>query len=281
MAGQKSILVVDDDRVILTLVSGLLTPQGWDVDTAADGSGGLARLEARPYDIVLADILLPDIDGLELARRARQRRPECRVFVMTAASTPERVLDALREQVFGYFSKPFAPGAIIELLEHALHSPGWEDDIELLSAVPHWIAFRVRCKIEAANRVVHMLQELETELPLAEREEIATAFREMLMNAIEHGGRSDPEEKVYVACLRTPLALLYFIRDPGDGFSFEDLSHAAISNPDGGVLGHLEVREQRGIRAGGFGLLLARSMVDELIHNEKGNEVLLVKYRRK
>ena len=71
--------------------------------------------------------------------------------------------------------------------------------------------------------------------------------------------------------------LLYRIADPGRGFAFDGLSHAAIANPEGGMA-HAEIREARGIRPGGFGLVLIRAIADELVYNERQNEVLFVKY---
>jgi len=68
------------------------------------------------------------------------------------------------------------------------------------------------------------------------------------------------------------------VKDPGDGFSLEELQHAAITNPPDDPLRHSLVREAQGLRGGGFGVLMARSLVDDLIYSEKGNEVLLVKY---
>jgi hypothetical protein len=68
------------------------------------------------------------------------------------------------------------------------------------------------------------------------------------------------------------------VRDPGKGFSLQDLPHAAISNPDGSPTEHAEVRDRLGLRPGGFGILLTRQLVDELIYNEAGNEALLIKH---
>jgi anti-sigma regulatory factor (Ser/Thr protein kinase) len=110
------------------------------------------------------------------------------------------------------------------------------------------------------------------------RDEIAMAFHELLVNAIEHGGQCDPEKRLRLTYIRTSRAILYHIADPGAGFSIEELPHAAVSNPPGEPYQHVLEREQRGIRPGGFGILLARNLVDELIYNQKGNEVLLVKY---
>jgi anti-sigma regulatory factor (Ser/Thr protein kinase) len=98
------------------------------------------------------------------------------------------------------------------------------------------------------------------------------------MNAVEWGGKLVPARKVRIACVRTKRMLLYRIADPGKGFDINGLRHAAISNPDDDPIRHLVVREEQGLRPGGFGLAMTRSLVDELIYNEARNEVICVKY---
>ena len=68
------------------------------------------------------------------------------------------------------------------------------------------------------------------------------------------------------------------IQDPGKGFLPGAVAHAAICNPEDAPTRHVEIRHERGHRPGGFGILIARSMVDELVYNERGNEVLMIKY---
>jgi hypothetical protein len=71
---------------------------------------------------------------------------------------------------------------------------------------------------------------------------------------------------------------MYRIADPGQGFKLEDLSHAAIGQPPDNPIAHMQVREEKGLRPGGFGLLSVRASVDELLYNELRNEVVFVKY---
>jgi anti-sigma regulatory factor (Ser/Thr protein kinase) len=110
------------------------------------------------------------------------------------------------------------------------------------------------------------------------RESVGQAFRELLFNAIEWGGKLDPRRTVRIAYLRGRRMVLYRIADPGSGFSLESLKHAAVTNPPEKPYEHVRVRAEKGLRAGGFGLLMVRQMVDELIYNEARNEVLFVKY---
>src|SRR5512146_1725412 len=107
---------------------------------------------------------------------------------------------------------------------------------------------------------------------------MAHAFRELLMNAVEWGGGLDPERRVRVSCLRTRRMLLYRIADPGPGFRFEGLAHAAVGHAPDDRTAHMAVREAMGLRPGGFGLLTVQALADELLFNEKQNEVVLVKY---
>jgi anti-sigma regulatory factor (Ser/Thr protein kinase) len=106
---------------------------------------------------------------------------------------------------------------------------------------------------------------------------VAYAFRELLLNAVEWGGQLDPDRKVRIACLRTNRMLMYRIADPGPGFNFDNLAHSAISHPDQPVE-HMRIREEQGLRPGGFGILMVKAKVDELVYNEKRNEVIFIKY---
>jgi anti-sigma regulatory factor (Ser/Thr protein kinase) len=100
----------------------------------------------------------------------------------------------------------------------------------------------------------------------------------MLTNAIEHGGRLDPNQQVEISYLRARHMVTCRISDPGEGFTLDEIPHAAVANPEDDVLRHVGYREARGMRPGGFGVLLAQKFVDQLVYNEQGNEVLLIKY---
>lgn len=95
---------------------------------------------------------------------------------------------------------------------------------------------------------------------------------------MEHGGGNDPNVHVTVTYTRSDGVLLFRVRDPGEGFSFNRLRHAAVSNPPDAPAAHVFNRLDFGMRPGGFGILLSRSLVDELHYNEKGDEALLIKY---
>ena len=155
--------------------------------------------------------------------------------------------------------------------------PCWDDGIEVVSATPEWIRLAARCDVKTADRLLQFFREM-ADLPDAEKYDVAVALREMLLNAIEHGGRLDPSRYVEVSYLRARYMVLCRVKDPGEGFSLDEIRHAAIANPPDDPIRHQEYRDQLGLRPGGFGVLLTRSFVDEVIYGEKGNEVVLVKY---
>ena len=277
MAVPKRILVADDDPDVHQLLQAALEGAGRQIDSAYDGLEALARVESTPYDLVLTDVHMPGLDGLALLERVRRLRPATKVVVMTVTTTPEDIVRSIRDQAFTYISKPFAPRAVADMVATALSELSPENDIEVLSARPNWLGLRLRCRMETAGRIVQFLHELGADLPPADQENVATAFREILGNAIEHGGGSDPEKWVSITYVRTKRAIIYYVRDPGRGFSFGDLAHAAVSNPASAPFEHTEIRDRMGLRPGGFGILMTRRLVDELIYNEAGNEAMLNK----
>jgi anti-sigma regulatory factor (Ser/Thr protein kinase) len=187
------------------------------------------------------------------------------------------VLKAVREQAFKYVHKPVDSAALLDTIREVLESPA-PPRIEVVSARPEWVELVVPCTREAVEHLQSVMAHLDANLAPDVRESIAYAFRELVLNAVEWGGRLDPNRTVRIACLRSKRMLMYRIADPGSGFNIDDLPHAAIGQPADAPIAHSQVREEKGLRPGGFGLLTVRATVDELLYNEKRNEVVFVKY---
>jgi DNA-binding response OmpR family regulator len=273
----RRILLVDDDRGLRLALSTLLRDAGHQVETAGDGPDAVTLLHDHPFDIVLLDIGLPSMSGLDVLARARALERPPLVIMMTADDTSQMVLESVRRQAFRYLRKPFPPNTIVDVISEAI-GPSTALSFEVVSARPEWLELVAPCTLEMAERIQSFVMHLDAHLPEDMREAIAQAFRELLTNAIEWGGKLDPNRKVRISYIRTKRMLLYKIQDPGEGFDIDGLRHAAISNPEGDPIRHLVVREEQGLRPGGFGLAMTRSLVDELIYNEARNEVIFVKY---
>jgi anti-sigma regulatory factor (Ser/Thr protein kinase) len=112
-------------------------------------------------------------------------------------------------------------------------------------------------------------------MPEAQIKQLIMAVREMGINAIESGHQNQMERIVTVTYRIDSEKITITVHDTGPGFNPDDLPHAARPEDP---LGHLQVREKMGLREGGFGIMIARGLVDELQYNRKGNEVTLVKF---
>jgi DNA-binding NarL/FixJ family response regulator len=274
------ILTVDAKADLLEAMPASLRQRPMEVIHARGLDAALERLRTGKIDIVLADIDTPDPSDVELLRRMRAQSPDTKIFVVSTGRDQKTIASLLRQRAYLVIVRPIATIRLLDSIEHALGVSNWEDDVELLSGTDSWFQLRIACKLQAAERAGEIFREVPPDMEDAGLDEFSTAFRELLMNAIEHGARNDPQMSIYVNFIRTEVASVLYIRDPGPGFSMHGLDHAAVANPDG-TLAHAEVREQLGIRPGGFGILMAKNMVDELIYSERGNEVILIKHRKK
>jgi CheY-like chemotaxis protein len=276
-ASPHKILVADDDRTTRFAISSMLKKAGYAVTAVSNGAEALRNIQKTNFALAFLDIWMPELTGLEVLARVRAGESHPKVIIMTSDGTPENVLHAIREQAYEYVSKPFLPKEAVELADRALKQDA-SPPIEVISAKPHWVELLIPCTREAAERIQSFLMNLEADLPRDLRNTIGLAFRELLLNAVEWGGQLDPNRKVRIAHVRSSRMLLYRVADPGPGFSFRGLTHAAVGQPADDPVAHMTVRDQLGIRPGGFGIAMTRSMADELIYNEAQNEVIFVKY---
>jgi CheY-like chemotaxis protein len=271
------ILVADDDRTTRFAIVSMLKNAGYAVTAVEDGAEALRNIQQISFDLAFLDIWMPKLTGLEVLARVRAGESHPKIVIMTSDSTPETLLRAVREQAYEYLTKPFPPKEAVEVARRALQSDA-SPPIEIISAKPHWLELLIPCTREAAERIQSFLVKLETDLSDDLRNTIALAFRELLLNAVEWGGKLDPNRKVRIAYVRSSRMLLYRVADPGSGFSFENLAHAAVGQPQDQPIAHAAVRDQLGIRPGGFGIAMTRALADELIYNEAHNEVIFIKY---
>jgi anti-sigma regulatory factor (Ser/Thr protein kinase) len=272
------ILVIDGGSDLGGVLPKSLSNRGlsYDFTPASD----LDHRNLDEYAAFIVDCQVLDSNDLETLSRLKARYGGAKVIAVGSSRNPAIVASLMRHQIFSVLLRPLTQFRIAEVLDHALSADPWEGDIELLSGTDRWVQLRVTCKFSAAERAVQMLRELPGELDESQIEEFSTAAREMLMNAIEHGAKADPSKSIFLSYIWTATALIVFIRDPGPGFQMAGLTHAAVSNAEGS-LAHADVRHQKGIRPGGFGILMARNLVDEMIYNERGNEVALIKHCRR
>jgi CheY-like chemotaxis protein len=112
----KRLLVADDDPDIRQLVSDLFTAHGYHVQTAADGREALSTLQAEKFDILILDIGMPEVNGLEVLRQIREHQPGLPVIVITAAEARDRALVAMQAGAQAYLLKPFETAQLKHLV---------------------------------------------------------------------------------------------------------------------------------------------------------------------
>ena len=258
-------------------IGNALTAADLPMEYSAGHADALQRMRTRAFGVVVTSADSAIEEALALLAEMRSIRPGIKCIVLAHHSTPDAVIAALRARVFACFTPPFDTHEIANLARNAASDSQWRDDIEILSARPGWVSLRVNSRLITAERLLSFAKELSAQLPEEAKHDIIQALREILLNAMEHGAAFNPEQVVEVTAIRTKRAMVFRVRDPGAGFRQESISHAA-NHSTSDPTAHLAHREEEGMRAGGYGLLLASGTVDELIYNEIGNEAILIKY---
>ena len=275
------VLVIGSDEELARALRESPVLEGHTVDTCRGALEVIQDARARPADVVVTDSARPVQGAMALVDELNRLRPGVRVILLAPALTDSDVVTALRAQVFACFTAPVDPRDVADMAATALRTEDWRRGIEVVSGLPTWMTLRVACGLVSADRITRFLTEWESALPEDQRDLLMTAFREMLLNAMEHGAGFDPGQVIEVTAARTDRAIVFHIRDPGNGFNREALSHAAKANDPDSVMHAMENREAAGLRSGGFGMLIVRQVVDEMVYNERGNEVLLIKHLKK
>lgn len=288
------VLVVDDSPIDRILAGNLLAQTGgWTVDYASDGQEALDVIHRRRPDLLVTDLQMPEMDGLELARAVRRDFPDVSIILMTARGSEEIALQALQAGAASYVSKRALAQRLVETARRVLSAR--HDDL---------VQREVMRRLSARTEEFSLENDLDLLLPLSRylqlslaqlwgldlstRMQIGMAIEEALLNAMYHGNLEvdaslketddaaylhEAEEhrnvepycdrKIEVDVRITPLAATYTIRDEGPGFDLSTLpTEAAAEDLD---------------RPCGRGVMLMRTFMDEVTFNDQGNQVTLVK----
>ena len=262
-------LLIDADAEFVAALVAQPGMNGVRFDQASGSMHALRLVRRTFYDVVVTSPKTPVTEDVALVEEMRDVRPAVKAIVLAPTATADEVVASLRAHVFSCFTAPFHAAEIAEMIRRAVESPDWKDGIHVVSARADWLSLRVDCRRLAAERLVQFLSELARDLPEVTRDELLAAFREITLNAMEHGAGFEPDQTIEVSAVRTKRAIVYYVRDPGPGYSPDQLPHAAVSNPADDPLAHADKRVELGLRPGGFGLLIARKVVDEFLHSEK------------
>jgi len=287
-----SILVVDDSAIDRRLAGALLQKRGFEVVYAQDGRDALTRIEESRPDVVVTDLQMPEMTGLELVSAIRQRFPSLPVVLMTAHGSEQIAMLALRTGAASFVAKRRLADdlgdtvAAIVAISHDVGRISTVDPLEIRE-----IRFELGPELEALGDVVGQLEGQLVQVGLCDETavvQVAVALREAIVNAIVHGnlevsssllegsGKEFTEmvekrkqmlpyrnRRVIVIARYKPGTVSYSVTDEGPGFD-------PMTLPDPTDVSNLE-------KSSGRGLMLIRMFMDEVSFNEQGNEIRMVK----
>ena len=272
----KSVLIVDGDETCVEKLCELLSRADRFVFTAFSAAQAEKMLASRPFDLVLINLSLPDGPGIDLLRRFAKTQRGTRFVALTDKESFATFLDAINGDAYDFVRKPFSVDELQDCVTLWLES-GYDAEMKFHSMKPHWVEVSIPCALQAVERARRFFWNLQCDLPDEFRDQFADCFRELTLNAVEWGGEFDVWKRVRIAYFRTERQVQLRITDPGSGFSFDHLDHAALGQTSADPLAYTEVRMKKGIRPGGLGLVIVRAFADELLFNQAQNEVILIK----
>ena len=270
----RTVLIVDDERDTNDLLANLVRARQYQPIQLYVGSQVASAVHEHAPEVILLDLMLPDLDGFAICDQLKRNRETnlIPVIMVTALNDPNHRAAGVRVGANGYLAKPFTPEQLFEAIDKAVT---WHREHEQRGTYGE-INFDVRSESTYLAQANDMLADLFAHTPLTERQikDLRQAIMEMGGNAIEWGHKKNAELVLQIIYRIDPKGITLVIRDQGPGFNPQKLPHAAH---DDDPIGHIDVRNELGIREGGFGIMLARGLVDEFHYNDKGNEVTLVK----
>ncbi|BEH09469.1 MULTISPECIES: sigma-54-dependent transcriptional regulator [Geobacter] len=205
------ILAVDDEELSLLMLENLLADAGFAPLTATSGAQALALLEREHVDLLISDLIMEGMDGLELLDRVRERYPKVPVIVVTARGSVESAVEAMRRGAYDYLAKPFNPEVLRITLQRALdyHHVVRENE-QITGLLRERFTFQ---SIVTVNPAMKKLLELAARVAAARQTTVAIygesgSGKEVLARAIHYAGKGLPAGFVAVNCAAVPEHLL-------------------------------------------------------------------------
>ncbi len=295
-SSQTTVLVVDDSPIDQRLAGGIVANQlGWKVIYAANGIEALAVMEKGKPHVVVTDLLMPEMDGLELVQAIRGKHPTVPVILMTAHGSEDIAIQAIQKGAASYVPKKSLARDLCETLEQVRRTARADTSQQrLLEGLMRLeTSFVLENDPALIPPLIGQLEEHLSRMKLCDQSGlilVGVALHEAMTNAIYHGNlelgsdlreqdekayydlaaarqRQEPYQsrRVYVTGEVSRLEAVFIVRDEGPGFDPSSL-------PDPTDPANLE-------KVCGRGLFLIRTFMDAVEHNEAGNQITMVKRR--
>jgi CheY-like chemotaxis protein len=261
------VLVVDDEELVRSMLVRYLERQGYQVQAAGDGRQALELFRESNFDLVLSDVRMPGLDGIQLLKALKEINPRVPVVLISGYGEVETVVAALKFGAENFLGKPLKMEALGKVIEQSLA-------ISCLRYMGRPLVPQVRqvTYLEAPSRP-ELVCELVQQVTLSAvavgyaqydlDNNLKLALVEGITNAMEHGNKWDQAKMVKVESEATRDTLKVSIGDEGPGFDF-----AALPDP---------TSDERLFNERGRGVFLMRAIMDEVTYNPEGNRVTLSK----
>ena len=294
-SGKARVLIVDDQDILRSLLVKFMVRAGFEPIEAPNGRKAVELYRISRPEVVLSDIMMPEMDGLTLLHEIKNVDRDAVVILMTGYGNEDILLEALRGGAVNFFKKPFDFTEIIEVVRSVVRHREEVDTTPFYS--PHLVEESKRFEITAADSYVQpIINQIALQVagivPETEIINLKIGIEEMIKNAAEHGNLGisfeeknkaletgsfgellqsklslgkNSRKKIVVSSSLDPGGLTVVIRDEGEGFDWRSLP---------------ELSAETLLRCNGRGIFLTKIYYDEVRYNEAGNEVTLVKRRK-
>jgi len=257
----KTVLVVEDDEAVRDSLTTWLRHDGWQVFQAADGRIALEEYRRQPTDLILTDLMMPNLDGIGLLQEIHDQDPEVPVVVLTGYASIERCREALKAGAADFLEKPCQLAELRHVLKRAHERRTQAREVgEIRRSASQQLDIAIPAILDRRPAVLEQITAVATASGYArKRSVIRLAVDEALSNAIIHGSRSEPGRKVRITGQFTPEEAVLTVSDDGEGFDIAAVADAPFDD-----------------RPGGRGIFLIKSFCDEVAWIDPGNTCRMI-----
>ncbi len=217
MKETRRILIIDDERPILLTLEALLTRYGFEVEGAATAAAGLKALKGKAAALVLLDLQLPDMEGLQMLDQIKIERPETQVIILTAHDTLNNAIESIKRGAFHFISKPYAPEELLSLVEKAFEKQSLLRETQTLRKKTEELEKRLelaetRFTPVFKSKSMQEIEELINAMAPSEANVLITGEsgvgKEVIANMIHHRSRRSDRPMVKLNCAAFPQTMI-------------------------------------------------------------------------
>jgi len=207
---QGRLLIVEDEPLLRITMSDALRKEGWTVDVAEDGAQGVTLFERQLHEVVLADLVMPRMDGMEVLRRVKALQPDATVVIITAHGTVDKAVEAMREGAADFIAKPFSMAQLLVRLSNICSVLQLrEQNVRLQEQLERRFSFsNIIGKSKKMQEVFELIKLVaDSDAPVLVQGESGTG-KELVASAIHYNSSRRTKPYIRVSCASLPESLI-------------------------------------------------------------------------